>query len=305
MNRQQFLNLSKITALGLAINGTPFRLLASNRQDEGNMLVLIHLKGGNDGLNTVIPLDRYDTLANVRKNILPAKNAIIKLDDNTGLHLSMTGIKSMYDNGMLNIVQGVGFEYSCFTHAAATRIWMNGSNTADTMYWKGCRIMNAADTLDVQLNKVADVISRGDDIKVYVVTLDGFDTHTNQYDKHAALLGELSANVQSFFKTAKAKGFSNRVVTMTFSEFGRRIKSNTYGGTDHGTAAPVMLFGEHVKAGITGAGPEIPADATMEDNLPVLTDFRSIYSDIATNWLGRNPATATGTSLQLFDNHYG
>jgi len=286
MNRQQFLNLSKITALGLAINATPLRLLAGKRQNEGNVLVLIHLKGGNDGLNTVIPLDLYDALIRARKDILPAKKAIIKLDNNTGLHPSMTGVKSMYDTGMLNIVQGVGFSYPCFTHAAATRIWMNGSPTADTFFWDDCRVMDSAYTLKAQLKKVTDAISAGDDTKVYVVTLDGFDTHTNQYDKHAALLAELSANIQSFFKTAKAKGFSNRILALTFSEFGRRIKSNTYGGTDHGTAAPVMMFGEHVKAGITGGSPEIPADATTEDNLSVHTDFRSIYSGIATNWLG-------------------
>lgn len=302
MNRQQFLNLSKITALGLAINSTPLRLLAGNRQDEGNVLVLIHLKGGNDGLNTVIPLDRYDVLVNARRNILPAQKAIIKLDDNTGLHPSMAGIKSMYDKGMLNIVQGVGFEYPCFTHAAATRIWMNGSDRADTLYWQDCRIMDTAYTLETQLKKVTGAISAGDDTKVYVVTLDGFDTHTNQYDKHAALLGELSGNVQSFFKTAKTKGFGNRVLVMTFSEFGRRIKSNAYGGTDHGTAAPVMMFGEHVNAGITGSNPEIPAAAAIEDNLQVHTNFRTVYSGIATNWLGETPITET--PLQLFDNNY-
>jgi hypothetical protein len=77
----------------------------------------------------------------------------------------------------------------------------------------------------------------------------------------------------------------DRVVGMTFSEFGRRIKSNGSTGTDHGSAAPLFVFGKHVMGGVLGDTPAIPANATVNDNLPFQYDFRSIYSTILSNWL--------------------
>jgi len=71
---------------------------------------------------------------------------------------------------------------------------------------------------------------------------------------------------------------------MTFSEFGRRIKSNASGGTDHGAAAPVFYFGSAIKQGIVGANPVIPEKVTVNDNVPMQYDFRSLYASVLQNW---------------------
>ena len=77
---------------------------------------------------------------------------------------------------------------------------------------------------------------------------------------------------------------------MTFSEFGRRIKSNGSNGTDHGAAAPMLLFGKNVFPGITGNNPSIPAGANVNDNIPFQYDFRSVYASVLEKWFCVTPA---------------
>jgi hypothetical protein len=76
----------------------------------------------------------------------------------------------------------------------------------------------------------------------------------------------------------------DRVVGMTFSEFGRRIKSNASTGTDHGAASPLFVFGKPVQAGVLGDNPTIPTVATVNDNVPMQYDFRSIYATLLEKW---------------------
>jgi Secretion system C-terminal sorting domain/Protein of unknown function (DUF1501) len=83
----------------------------------------------------------------------------------------------------------------------------------------------------------------------------------------------------------------DRVIGMTFSEFGRRIKSNSSVGTDHGAAAPLFMFGKNVAGGVVGSNPTIPANVTVNDNIPFQYDFRSIYSSILERWFCVPPAT--------------
>jgi hypothetical protein len=77
---------------------------------------------------------------------------------------------------------------------------------------------------------------------------------------------------------------------MTFSEFGRRIKSNASTGTDHGAAAPLFVFGANVQGAIVGTNPVLPAAATVNDNIPMLYDFRMVYASILKDWFGASPA---------------
>jgi hypothetical protein len=81
---------------------------------------------------------------------------------------------------------------------------------------------------------------------------------------------------------------------MTFSEFGRRIKSNSSTGTDHGAAAPLFLFGSMIEAGVLGDNPAIPANATVNDNIPMQYDFRSIYATILEKWFCLDKTVVTG-----------
>jgi hypothetical protein len=77
---------------------------------------------------------------------------------------------------------------------------------------------------------------------------------------------------------------ADRVIGMTFSEFGRRIKSNGSMGTDHGSAAPVIVFGKNVRPGIVGNNPFIPTSASVSDNIPYQYDFRSLYASLLQQW---------------------
>jgi hypothetical protein len=95
-------------------------------------------------------------------------------------------------------------------------------------------------------------------------------------------------------------GIDHRVAAMTFSEFGRRIVSNASGGTDHGTAEPVMVFGPEVNPGILGANPVIPANATVNDNLAMQNDYRSVYAAVISDWFGVSPTVLNNVMLQTY-----
>jgi hypothetical protein len=102
--------------------------------------------------------------------------------------------------------------------------------------------------------------------------------------KHAQLLKELSSSIAAFQKDMELMQLDDRVMGMTFSEFGRRIASNASLGTDHGAAAPMILFGKNVKKGILGKNPEIAAEVSAITNIPFQYDFRSVYATVLEKW---------------------
>ena len=129
--------------------------------------------------------------------------------------------------------------------------------------------------------------------------LGGFDTHTLQVPAtgstttgtHATLLGKIAEAVNAFQDDLRGLGMQDRVVGMTFSEFGRRIRANSGKGTDHGAAAPLLVFGTRVNPIVHGANPTLPANAGVNDNMPMQYDFRSIYTSILQDWFQVAPAT--------------
>jgi uncharacterized protein (DUF1501 family) len=148
-----------------------------------------------------------------------------------------------------------------------------------------------------QLKIVARLIAGGLKTKVYMVSMGGFDTHSKQTEQsdtttgnHARLLGRLSEAIGAFMEDINGLGVGDRVLGMTFSEFGRRIKSNASGGTDHGAGAPVILFGNKVKPGVMGTSPDIPEQANVKDNVGMQHDFRALYAGILRNWFQKEPA---------------
>ena len=102
--------------------------------------------------------------------------------------------------------------------------------------------------------------------------------------KHAILMKNLSAAIDAFQKDIELMQLEDRLLGMTFSEFGRRIKFNASLGTDHGAAAPVIMFGKHVKNGILGNSPDIPTDVQVVNNIPFQYDFRSVYASVLEQW---------------------
>jgi uncharacterized protein (DUF1501 family) len=164
-----------------------------------------------------------------------------------------------------------------------------------------------SNSLADQLKIVARLIKGGLKTKIYMVNYGGFDTHSNQtvagdtsIGYHATLLGNVSNAIKAFMDDLKFQGVEERVVGMTYSEFGRRILSNGSTGTDHGAAAPLFVFGAMVQAGVSGTTPILPIKATVGDNVPYQYDFRSIYASILSNWLCVNDTTLNNVMLKNF-----
>ncbi len=141
--------------------------------------------------------------------------------------------------------------------------------------------------LSRSLSVVARLIRGGLKTKVFLVSKGGFDTHNNQGSTdggHANLLADIADSVSAFYADLEADGQQDRALTMTFSEFGRTLDENSSNGTDHGSSAPVMLFGP-VNGGLYGDH----ANLTDLDNSgdPIFSnDYRSIYTSILNNWFG-------------------
>lgn len=401
MNRRKFIQNTSALSIPLLLNGfmvkafgeNTFSSLLSN-SDTDRVLVLIQLFGGNDGLNTVIPIDNYDKYFTARKNVAIAENKIIHLDGitNSGLHPSLSSFRDIYNDGKLSIIQSVGYPQPTLSHFRSSDIWLSASDadkviytglmgryleqqyatyptgypnaitphplaiqigTASSFLLQGSKVPMGVNVVDpnnvfstssgfqdvanqtqagkalsfvrqiaqqsqsygdvlkktaanvkqqkeypqanpvaAQLKTVAQLIKGGLQTKVYLVTYDGFDTHAQQVEandsstgRHADLLKTVADAIKAFQDDLKFLGIEDRVAGLTFSEFGRRIVPNDSYGTDHGTAAPVFVFGKKVKGGVIGKNPIIPDKATTDDNLEMEVDFRSVYTSLLKDWL--------------------
>lgn len=146
-----------------------------------------------------------------------------------------------------------------------------------------------------QLAMVSALIRAGLETRVFYVSLSGFDTHAGQggvAGQHANLLEQYSRALQAFYRELHAQGEDRRVLTLTFSEFGRRVAQNGSGGTDHGAAAPIFLAGPMVKPGVLGKTPSL-TDLDGGD-LRFTLDFRSLYAGILADWMEADPAPILG-----------
>lgn len=418
MKRRKFLQYTvPAAAAATMINGIPVRTMGMESPlirslmgmatDTDHVLVLIQLNGGNDGLNTVIPIEYYPAYQNARSNVAIPENRILSLNGKTGLHPSMTGLHNLYKDGKVSVVQSVGYPQPNFSHFRATDIWMSASDSNQFVNsgWVGRYLddqypgfptgyPNAAvpDPLGIQIGSITSLTFQGPQVsmgmsisdpvnfynlingiqdpapntpagdeltyirtvarqtqqysdvikeaalrvtqqsaypsnnsladqlkivarlvkgglktRVYMVSIGGFDTHSVQVNSgdtttgaHATLLLRVSDAIKAFMDDLKYLGVQRRVLGMTFSEFGRRIKSNASTGTDHGAAAPLILFGEYVNPGIVGNNPVIPANANVNDNLPMQYDFRSVYASVLEKWFCVNNTTLQTVMLKNF-----
>ena len=156
-----------------------------------------------------------------------------------------------------------------------------------------------ANPLSQQLQMVAKMIRSELPTRVYYVTLGGFDTHAQQTNRHAQLLGQFAESMKAFYDELKQTGHDGRVVSLAFSEFGRRLRQNASGGTDHGVAGPTFAFGPSITPGVLGSYPSLTK--LDQGDLIHTTDFRGIYADLLDNWMAIDSGKALG---QRFD-HVG
>jgi uncharacterized protein (DUF1501 family) len=142
---------------------------------------------------------------------------------------------------------------------------------------------------------VAQIIGSNLGTKVLYVSHGSFDTHVSQVATQNNLLGQFSDAIAAFYSDLASHGNDRRVLTLTFSEFGRRIEENAARGTDHGEASPLFLIGGGVKGGVYGKLPDL--GNTNMGNLAYSTDFRSVYATVLERWLGRPSTTVLGGSF--------
>ena len=141
--------------------------------------------------------------------------------------------------------------------------------------------------LGQRLKLVAQLICGDFGTKVFYVEVGGFDTHANQQQQHEQLLKQVGDSIKAFYDDLGAKKIADKVTTMVFSEFGRRVEQNANDGTDHGAAGPMFVVGPKVKPGLHGAHPDLAA--LDNGDLKFTTDFRTVYAGLLKDWLNSDP----------------
>jgi uncharacterized protein (DUF1501 family) len=204
----------------------------------------------------------------------------------------------------------IGSLSGVITHAGSAldfiqRTAMDAQVSSDEILKVSGRVRNQADypasQLANSLKLVARLIGGGLPTRVYYVSQGGYDTHTNQTGTHQRLLGELGGAVQAFCADLRAQGNLDRVLVMTFSEFGRRVEQNASGGTDHGAAAPLFLAGGSVKAGLAGQHPSLDPAELFRGDLQHTVDFRSVYATVLERWLQTQSDPILGRRFPLLE----
>ena len=158
--------------------------------------------------------------------------------------------------------------------------------------------------LSPQLQLIARLLAGGIKTRIFLCRIGGFDTHGNQvesyhpsYGVHAALLYHLAEAVRAFYDDLSNLGIESKVLSMTFTEFGRRAYSNDSLGTDHGTASPVVLFGSGLNGGIYGTNPGLGEDDLRHGNLQYNIDYRQIYTSVVKDWFGASETAMAATGF--------
>jgi uncharacterized protein (DUF1501 family) len=161
------------------------------------------------------------------------------------------------------------------------------------------RVPYPQSALGNHLKLAAQLIDAGLGARLFYVTQDGFDTHAGQLPVHANLLRDVSDSITAFYRDLAARGNGNRVLIMTFSEFGRRGHENGSQGTDHGSGAPMLLVGGRVRTGLIGQHPSLAN--LVAGNLPHHFDFRQVYASVLDRWLGLPSRQILGQAFEPVD----
>lgn len=165
------------------------------------------------------------------------------------------------------------------------RLESSGQEYKTTVAWPGTQLAE-------KLKRIAQLIDAGLTTRVYYVALDGFDTHSDQGAAHSGLLSQVGGALAAFAEDLQLHGQLDRVMTLVFSEFGRRLDENASRGTDHGAAAPVFLIGNQVQPGLIGKHPRL--DDLEDGDVKFHTDFRTVYAALLEKWLGWNAPAILG-----------
>ena len=168
--------------------------------------------------------------------------------------------------------------------------------TPSVSYTAQSAVYGSKNSLATSLQLTAEMIITQPSVKICHVVLGGFDTHQDEDTRQNALLAYVDSAVSAFMQDIANHGMADRVVLMTWSEFGRRVAENGGKGTDHGAAAPIFVVGKPVKGGVFGEQPSLTRTVDA-GNLQYNVDFRSVYQTLIRDWLNADPASVLGASF--------
>ena len=382
-------------------------------------MVIIFLNGGNDIVNTTVPLNHLASYAIHRPNIHLPQSSLITLDptlpadQQLGLHPQLTGFKSMYDDGLMAIVQGVGYEEPNRSHFTSLQNWLTGSGgpivtessgwlarflqhrypgyngnpfvdepdpigvlfgdmnnrgfyTDEPYKWElnlsgqdpagfyslvssmsGAPILNIPITengemlnhiaeiensvniyaqrisetyyvgsnstvlypdnnLGNQLKSIARMLSGGSRTKIFMATMGGFDNHSYEVNSgdstlgnHANLLEDLGDAVKAFQDDLENLDLDSNVLTVVFSEFGRKIIQNANYGTDHGTLSSMFVVGSGVQGGVIGTNLDLDDqdEQGAANPLALQYDYRQVFATLMQDWFGADDSALADTFI--------
>lgn len=379
MRRRDFLRSTSVATAGFLLPRF-VGAMAGVPATDGRKLVVVQLTGGNDWLNTLVPYAQ-DAYYRLRPQLAIPAEQVLRLGDHVGLNPVLAPLRPLFDDGLLCILNNVGYPQPDRSHFRSMDIWHTASESSEYLntgwlgrvldttarkphhvveFGGGLSLANKGERLKAialsepqrfhaatrepyfaqlaaaqhklehqqlgylyrtmaetyqsaayisatlkpqtsaatwpksdfakQLRHTSSFIRSGMETRVYYTSLDGFDTHVNQAERHKKHLGDFANSVAAFWQDLRAAGQHKDVVMMVFSEFGRRTKQNSGKGTDHGAAGNLLLIGEGLrKPGVFNPLADLASGDDHGD--PVHTiDFRSVYAALLRDQLDVDPA---------------
>jgi uncharacterized protein (DUF1501 family) len=248
-------------------------------------VVLIHLSGGNDGYNTLVPYTDPDYYQ-AQPTLAIRPEEVVRLSAEYGLHPALNSLKVHFDKGHMLIVPNVSCTGTDSSHHTSCEIWkkmLKAELEQKLLHYKNnIEIDNddleiSAEEFTEDLNKILDQITSGSDNQLFRISIDGFDTHHFQQTSHNHLLKTYADGLNKFLNTLEAKHELKNTLIVTWSEFGRQLAENNCRGTDHGYANVMMFFGGNLTTyGIINGAPV--SNSSM-------IDAKTVYSSLLDDWL--------------------
>ena len=201
-------------------------------------------------------------------------------------------------NDLLDYIRGVATGMDAY-YDRVMKVFNAGNNSTTTY---------PTSLLAKQLKTVARLIKGGSKTKIFQVNIGGFDTHVNQVQYgssnlgvHANLLADISNSIAAFQSDIDSLGIGDKILTLSFSEFGRQVKENANFGTDHGDLAPFFVIGNAAYAGVLGDHPAFSGLSSFYyDQSERRFDYRQIFASLLQDWLGADSGLISSTELQDF-----
>ena len=146
--------------------------------------------------------------------------------------------------------------------------------------------------LSEKLRSIAALIHSDFGARIFSTEMGGFDTHADQRGRHDQLMRGLGEGLGAFVRDLSHSQAGRDTVVLVYSEFGRRLRENASGGTDHGKAGPLLLCGAQVKGGLHGRRPSL---TDLDDGDPAFTtDFRSVFGELVEHWMHADAEAVLG-----------